>query len=326
MTRRRKRLVTASVAVAVVFLLLWVRLNKPATGSGQIPGRSYYGIMEVPVRINGKGPFDLVLDTGNGVADVDLSDRLARTIGVTPDYSRRTQSSYVFAGSGSFSPIALDEIGIGNLVVHHPISYAFPDSDAAYSEGSIGFTLLSRYVLTIDARKSTVALSASAPPEGVTVPLLFDRSLNTIVDAQVNGVPMKFVVDTGSAGTLLSYMSAQRLFGKNPGGPYVAIKSLAVAGQEQGSLMVRVSSEVELDENASRSRFDGILGMDFLGKYRASWIFLDAGSASLYEVEAWPKLTPRRWQRRDLAGWHEMRPTSRPIQSANKFAHAKGVL
>lgn len=108
----------------------------------------------------------------------------------------------------------------------------------------------------------------------------FDLHANLIVvDVILEGVTRPFVVDTGASATVvgdelaaeLGLPERERVIGRGAGGDVpmrlVGVRSLAVGGMEAHDLNCLVMDLAGLRERIGH-RIDGILGYDFLSRFR----------------------------------------------------------
>lgn len=114
--------------------------------------------MAVQVKVNGKGPFRLVFDTG---APMNLiTNKLAKEAGVVSDKNKGSGS--LFGSRGQF---VLDSLEVGDakvekiatMVVDHPTLSAIA-AVVGPLEGIVGFTFFGRYKMTIDYQKKEMTL------------------------------------------------------------------------------------------------------------------------------------------------------------------------
>ena len=115
--------------------------------------------MVVEVKINDKGPYRMIFDTG--APTTLLSQKAAREAGVV------TEKKNAFALFGSmgqkkiknlkFGDLSLD--GLDTMVLDHPIVEALAKAIDQPLDGIIGFNVFGRYDLTIDYQTKTLTLA-----------------------------------------------------------------------------------------------------------------------------------------------------------------------
>lgn len=107
--------------------------------------------MVVQVKINGKGPYRLIFDTG--APDSLVNNKLAKEAGIFPKDFKKP----LLAPLGAMGQFKMQTIEMGNLkaenlsvmVVDHPTVAAISEV-AGPIDGIVGFTFFSRYKMTID--------------------------------------------------------------------------------------------------------------------------------------------------------------------------------
>jgi len=126
--------------------------------------------MAVQLRINGKGPYRVIFDTGAPITL--LSSRAAKESGVVSESS----SAPLFGMLGGTGQVPIKKLQLGELVAHdiptmvmdHPaidiMSKAFGRID-----GILGFPFFARYKMTLDYqhRELTFAPSSFRPPDAL---------------------------------------------------------------------------------------------------------------------------------------------------------------
>ncbi len=159
----------------------------------------------VDVRLNGKGPFRLLCDTGG--ANV-----------VTPDVAKElgldAQGALEIRGAGEKSEEAalakVASVEIGGASVRDQLFTVFPFSvlsavEGVPVQGLVGYEIFKRFVVTIDYGGRRLTLHAPGTfredGRGVAVPFRFVGHIPEI-DGTLDGIPGTFWIDTGSRGAL----------------------------------------------------------------------------------------------------------------------------
>jgi hypothetical protein len=130
------------------------------------------GHIGVDVKVNGQGPFRLVLDTGSPVTFI--STKVAKKLGI-PGASGAAANSGMLGMGMSLNPFAkLKSIAIGGtivknldiMVLDHPIIQMLGSVEGPV-DGIIGFTFFARFKTTLDyaARQVTFAPVSYDPPD-----------------------------------------------------------------------------------------------------------------------------------------------------------------
>src|SRR5215470_10175638 len=119
---------------------------------------------------------------------------------------------------------------------------------------------------------------AAPQPASVTVP--FDLAANlSVLDVRINGEAKRFVLDTGASQTLIADAAARTLrlesveqrSARGAGGDIevslAAVKSVDVGGAAVRNLTCVISDISGIGERLG-GRLDGVLGFDFLSRFR----------------------------------------------------------
>ena len=242
----------------------------------------------VEVRLNGRGPFHFILDTGaNGFS---LADTTAQTLGLKtedvgegPGVGEKT----VHVSSAHLAEAQLGELQLGDLEAE-----VLPTGDAVNVfgtkpvDGIVGLELFRHVVVKHDYVRKV--LTFTLPDQfnyrgaGVIVP--FERPLwIPVVDAELDGIRGKFGIDTGARSSLLLYtpfVDQNRLrekygahlegvTGWGIGGP---VRSLLARAQELRignvvvhDLVVRLSTQKQ--GLTTSSSMAGLIGPDVLSQF-----------------------------------------------------------
>jgi len=149
----------------------------------------------VDIKINGRGPFPAVLDSGGLYA---ATPALARRVGLT------AQGAIAGSGNGAQTvDVGLaraETVTLGSLTLRRPLFYVIA-VPLLRDRPIIGYELFKRFVTRIDYDKNQLTFT---PPDrftyqgrGVSVPFRFnDRTPE--VSGTVDGVPGTFTIDTGA--------------------------------------------------------------------------------------------------------------------------------
>jgi len=158
------------------------------------------------VRVNGRGPFSMFLDTGAGASCID--EGLARELGLAREGAIEAKG---VTGTTTVSTVRVDSLGVGPITLLSQRLVALPlaglpgSEDGRYS-GILGYDFFSRFVVRIDYTKKTLSLydpRTYEPPAGATVlPISLEGNVPSVagtVDGRLEG---QFRIDTGSGSTL----------------------------------------------------------------------------------------------------------------------------
>jgi predicted aspartyl protease len=177
----------------------------------------------LPVFINGEGPFDFVLDTGNVVGQAALaliSQTLARHFSIEAAESEDLRDGYAVGDTHCPEILAgrIDSLALGEIVrcdVPVGITSIFDwlgEQIGASIDGNIGYSFLKDYVISIDYERCTLRLERGGSVlRGEPFRLSADKPL-MILPVLVNGQgPYDFAVDTGAGHTVISERLAGEL-------------------------------------------------------------------------------------------------------------------
>lgn len=240
------------------------------------------GHVNIPVSVNGTGPFSFVLDTGASVTS--LGKKLVDKLEIETRAGSRTEARGV--GGGIPVNYADVEIGIGSLEFEKDEVYVL-DFDAIFRgmgsrDGAFGFTTLKHCTMSLSYANERFRLHKGKSPrelEWISFEYLQDSHLIGL-PVHINGDgPFNFALDTGAGGTVMSPELAKKLgldvqdmpgIARGLGGDVqlqmAEINSLSVGTSKitNGRVVVLDSSKVspkgKLIEN-------GIIGYDFLKNF-----------------------------------------------------------
>jgi hypothetical protein len=164
--------------------------------------RDRIGRIWAPVRVNGQGPFRLVLDTG--ASHSALTARVAERVGIALDPAR-TVTLRGATGSVEVPLVPVETLEFGDLLVEPRRLPIVPDALGG-AEGILGTDGLAGKRIHIDFRKDSITIMRSrnqrAASDYATIPVRFLHGRLLVVDAYLGGLPVKAVIDTGGQATL----------------------------------------------------------------------------------------------------------------------------
>jgi hypothetical protein len=159
----------------------------------------------VDVKLNGRGPYRLLCDTGG--ANV-VTPALAIELGL------KTEGQLEGAGVGEksedISLTKIERLEIGDAFIDNQVFYVFPLGEFGRVEGIaahglIGYEVFKRFVVRIDYEGHRLTFAAPGSFEytgsGVRVPFKFKDHIPQ-VQGEIDGIPGTFDIDTGSRSTL----------------------------------------------------------------------------------------------------------------------------
>lgn len=158
------------------------------------------------VRVNGRGPFAFVFDTG---ARDTITPPLAREIGVTP----QGQIAGIGGGEGVVEGGYVNglEFSIGEATIRRQVAMVLPldnfnEIEGAPLPGLIGYEIFRRFVVRIDYGAATLTLIDPARFDpagaGTAVPFVFNGGIPEVAGT-IEGIPAKLDIDTGARNALM---------------------------------------------------------------------------------------------------------------------------
>ncbi len=250
-------------------------------------------LLLIPATVDDRGPYTFILDTGAGASL--LSPRLADELGVVATGSKEGTGA---AGKVTVALASLASLAIGEAR-RAPMPIAITAevdrigaAVGARIDGDVGYDFLKHYRVSIDYRRAIARLvqgsydvTAAAHPTRSEVVFRLASPVKplVLVAALVDGKgPYTFAVDTGASMTALSpalasaleIEAAENVSMTGAGGMLQAavgrVASLAVGGAVLENLSVVVSDFLETIGQAVGGRLDGVVGYNFLRRFRVT--------------------------------------------------------
>ena len=211
----------ARLALSFLFLLAFAA-DAAARTIAELPYRiDYRGWYTVSGTINGKGPFDLIVDTG-ATRTLIFANTLAKAGGRRASGGEPI-SVLGLSRQGEFPTYIIDDIRVGDERLSGLMTVVLPDwnVDGRAPQAVLGLDFLSRYHVEFDAERQVMRLHDRAAPftppsrkwktagmsrDAVKVS---DGVLYT-ADVQLNGQTIPFMLDLGSTGTIVNEIGAAR--------------------------------------------------------------------------------------------------------------------
>lgn len=210
-----------SIALVTVVALLFgarivARETFPAQGSTPLATVAidlFHNRVYVPVEVNGRGPFEMVLDTGAGVSG--LSEATAHAVGL------HTSGDAQLTGNGesrlkvTMAKNVTLQLGPAQIPEKQVAIIAFRELESHEGrtiDGVLGVDLFRRFIVVIDYGAKTLALYTpqgfSYHGDGVAVPLHIGRAALFDAHLDVDGegpVDCRLAVDSGTYSALRLY-------------------------------------------------------------------------------------------------------------------------
>jgi len=299
-----------------------------------VPFRNVNQHILLSLLVNGKGPFDVVLDTGMPIGGVILYDDDARVESLGLSYMDGVEVRVGGAGGkGDAKPARLaTNVGIqlGDLSISGARATVLPQRDGfgAYFDGIIGAALFQNFVVTIDNDRGVLILRRPAsfePAEGaVAVPLTFDGGM-AFADARVQvgdapAVPVQLVVDIGATHAVslnegddpkiaAPANAIATTIGRGASGEVTGrvgrIRSLEVGGQALSNVVATFPDKEHHSPRGMDAR-DGNLGNGFLRRFNVTF---DYAGKRMFLARAKSAGEPFEW---DMSGM-QAEPTGEGI-------------
>jgi predicted aspartyl protease len=243
----------------------------------------------LPVRVNGDGPFEFILDTGAGTSL--LSSQLAKKLNIKIISTKEGQSaggkiSVSLAKVDSFAvgQAKLDDVDVGIVDLSH-----IAKTIGTKIDGDVGYNFLKHFRITIDYHDCEIRfdeprrierLGRSAKAE-VRMRLASLAKPLLLVQVHANGHgPFQFAIDTGTSTTAIAPELAQQVgLESSPVGPLTTggaqvnvtagtLESFQVGRARIDNLVVVVADFFSMLSQAVGVRLDGIVGYNFLRNFR----------------------------------------------------------
>jgi predicted aspartyl protease len=195
-------------------------------------GQDKFTHMMAPVTINGRGPYQFVLDTGANVSCV--ANTLVEQLDLQPGRPRRV---HTIVGVRERPSVLIDELTVGKRARRDVEAPALPIKGPGV-DGILGVDWLKGQRLVLDFKKNAIEITKSKsdhahPGRVVVVPARRKHGQLTIIDADLNGAPISAIIDSGAQGTLCNaplrdlVRASERRNGKSQPPQEVRMESLA---------------------------------------------------------------------------------------------------
>ena len=186
----------------------WSRPTAPPTGgriedgaaSVSLPFRLLNNHVYVDVRVNGKGPYTFIVDTGGHCL---ISPGLVAVLGLKIVGAAPMSGAGEKTASTGFTHV--DDIALGSLHMRDQLGFAAPIYDPSIEgirvDGMVGFELFRRFTVQIDYGRHVITFTDPTrfdPKDaGTAIPFVFYDHLPS-VRGLVDDLPARFDIDTGS--------------------------------------------------------------------------------------------------------------------------------
>lgn len=159
----------------------------------------------VQVKLNGKGPFRFLCDTGGSNI---LTPEVVKTLGLKSEGA--LQGRGVGEKSEDVGLTKIEQLEMGGMTLSNQVFAVFDPAALAEAEGVlihglVGYEVFKRFVVKVDYENSRLTLtlpsSFSYEGKGTIIPFQFNGQIPQ-VDGEIDGFAGKFDIDTGSRSSL----------------------------------------------------------------------------------------------------------------------------
>jgi hypothetical protein len=207
--------------------------------STTIPFELHNNHIYMQAKLNGKGPFELLCDTGG--ANI-VTPELAKEIGLK--YEGVLQGRGVGEKSEDVALTKIQTLQVGEATLSDQVFAVYPLSTLQNVEGLpmhglIGYEVFKRFVVKIDYENSRLTLmmpsSFSYSGSGTAVPFKFNGHVPQ-VEGEIDAIPGKFDIDTGSRTslTILAPFAEKHNLKAHYGAKVQAVVGWGVGGPARG--------------------------------------------------------------------------------------------
>jgi predicted aspartyl protease len=250
-----------------------------------IPFHTSLNLIFASLQINGKGPYNVAIDTG--ATQTVLSEKLISQLGLQP-----VTTSVVFgiggAGKVETKLYKVKEFAIGDVKVNNVPVGTFNDPlISQLADGILGSSIFSDFIITVNYPANRLELNRKKPAlaaNAESVPVWYFSNL-LLMPVDVNGKRGNFIVDTGAVTTVLSHsMAAQLGVNENTPGAKVDLGIAGVGGFEGVVLKIPnvtfktakntetfpqvVSIDLKQISKMIGTEVSGVVGYDFFSDYK----------------------------------------------------------
>jgi predicted aspartyl protease len=152
--------------------------------------------LTLPVKINGQGPFDFLVDTGSD--RTVISRELATSLSLQPGPKVLIHES---VGADEAGTVVIDHLAIGNRVIDHIEAPALAAKDLG-GAGMLGVDALRdlHVVMDFKAMRMSSSPSRAEPLDANTIVVRGKNRLGQLilVHSEIHGVPILVIVDSGA--------------------------------------------------------------------------------------------------------------------------------
>jgi predicted aspartyl protease len=239
-----------------------VRVTAPEPRFVSPTNRDHIGRIWAPVKINGKGPFRLVVDTG--ASQSAIIARTARALGIPPE--ARPTRLYGVTGTAVVPSVHVDALELGDLLIE---TRSLPIVGDVFggAEGILGRDGLQDKRIMADFRHDQLVIGAShqqAAPQGYKLVRLNLTNMGLLAaDSRVGNIRAIAIIDTGAQCTIGNLALRDALMRRRP-------------EDAQTTDVMGVTLDIEQGDNMHAPPI-------VLGEVRVSGTHITFGDMSLFE-------------------------------------------
>jgi predicted aspartyl protease len=323
------------IVLLSIFMPVWARGQQAGTLTSALASqglagakleRRYGNHLLVPVSINNRRGA-LMIDTGSPVTLIDRNS--VNTFGLTVEKTDSGVGGLFGRAWERYGMSKVKSIGMGNcLVTNVPVaiadlsnmnpehnsaatgSHLSESKTTAHVNGVLGTREMVKFGMIVDCTRQMLYINPNGPSSAVSqslgsflvargftkIPMRLNANDHFDVEGALNGHATRFIVDTGSANTLIdtqvavkSGTSVTALAGYGAGGAgnmvegvnRTGVKELAIGNFKLANaevMVAHVSGDVLLSKSAAESNA-GVLGQDYLA---TNFAVLDMAGKALY--------------------------------------------
>jgi predicted aspartyl protease len=154
------------------------------------------------VRINDRGPYRFIFDTGANRSAI--SPRVASELGL-PSAGEATLNVHGVTGSAQLAAIEVRKLQVGEIVLENLRLPVLPPNVFADADGILGVEGLGQARVEVDLVNDRLWVRPSTarrtPNEYLSIPARLERGL-LLVDGRIGRIPVRVIIDTGAERTL----------------------------------------------------------------------------------------------------------------------------
>ena len=196
------------------------------------------GRILIPVHVNGSGPFDFVLDTAASRSAIATS--VAKKLKLTA----RAEYDSVLNGTNDrtvVQVVRINSVEAGAFRLTEAMLALLPENEIG-AQGVLGTDALAGHIVDLDFDAARISAPDIAPRVARTLPITKRFGELLLIDAVVDGLAVKAVVDTGSSRTI------QNTAAGRPIDPSVAtsLDEMRVRGAASDSTLTTLSTPLQV--------------------------------------------------------------------------------